>query len=113
MAINAAGEVFSGYSRLYKLNGSAWSQQSTGTIGTGDLELIAIDPSNDNNMFVSNGTRLYKSTDKGITFTNTYTAASTITSICVHSSNSSIIYLTTSGTGGLALKSINGGTAFS
>jgi hypothetical protein len=112
MAINAAGEVFAGYSRLYRLNGSVWAQQSTGTIGTGDVELIAIDPSNDNNMFVSNGTRLYKSTDKGITFTNTYTASSSITSICVNSSNSSIIYLTTSGTGGLALKSTNGGTAF-
>ncbi len=112
MAINAVGEVFSGYSRLYKLNGAAWAQQSAGTIGTGDVELIAIDPSNDNTMYVSNGTRLYKSTNKGINFINTYTASSTITSICVHSSNSNIVYLTTSGTAGLALKSINGGTAF-
>jgi len=112
MAINSVGEVFAGYSRLYKLNGSAWVQQSTGTIGTGDVELIAIDPSNDNNMFVSNGTRLYKSTNKGVTFTNSYTAAATITSICVNSSNSNIIYITTSGTGGLALKSTNAGTSF-
>ena len=112
MAINAAGEVFAGYSRLYKLNGSAWAQQSTATIGSGDIELIAVDPTNDNIMYVSNGSALYKSTDKGITFANTYTATSNITSICVNSTNNSIVYLTTSGTGGQALKSTNGGTTF-
>lgn len=112
MAINAAGEVFAGYARLYKLNGSAWAQQSTATIGSGDIELVYVDPTNDNIMYVSNGSALYKSTDKGITFTNTYTATSSITSICVNSNNNSIVYLTTSGTGGLALKSTNGGTTF-
>lgn len=112
LATNSAGEIFSGYSRLYRLNGSAWTQQSTGTIGTGDIELVAVDPSNDNTMYVSNGTRLYKSTDRGVTFVNTYTAGSTITSICVNYSNSNIVYLTTSGTGGQAQKSIDGGTTF-
>ncbi|MDI9310928.1 MAG: T9SS type A sorting domain-containing protein [Limnohabitans sp.] len=112
MAINAAGEVFSGYSRLYKLSGNSWAQQSTGTVGSGDIELIAIAPSDDNIMFVSNGSTLYKSTNKGINFTSVYTATSTITSICVHYSNTNIIYLTTSGTGGQALKSTNGGTTF-
>lgn len=112
MAINAAGEVFAGYGRLYKLNGTTWAQQSTATIGSGDIEIVAVDPTNDNIMFVSNGSALYKSTDKGITFTNPYTATSSITSICINSNNNSIVYLTTSGTGGLALKSTNGGTTF-
>ncbi|WP_395047160.1 T9SS type A sorting domain-containing protein [Flavobacterium sp.] len=112
MAINSLGEVFAGYSRLYILNGVTWTQQSSGTVGTGDIELVYVDPSNDNIMYVSNGTRLYKSTNKGVTFALAYTAAATITSICVNYSNNSIVYLTTSGTGGLALKSINGGTTF-
>ena len=112
MAINSLGEVFAGYSRLYMLNGVAWAQQSSGTIGTGDIELVYVDPSNDNIMYVSNGTRLYKSTNKGVTFTLAYTTVTSITSICVNYSNNSIVYLTTSGTGGLALKSTNGGTAF-
>lgn len=109
---NAAGELFSGFAGLFKLVGSAWVQQNTGSVGTGNLEHIAIDPSNDNNMYVVNGSGLYKSTDKGITFTLAYSAASNITSVCVHSSDSNIIYITTSGTGGQALKSTNGGTAF-
>ena len=112
MAINSLGEVFAGYSRLYILNGVAWVQQSTGTIGTGNIELVYVDPSDDNIMYVSNGTRLYKSINKGVAFSLVYTAAATITSICVNYPNNSIVYLTTSGTGGLALKSINGGTVF-
>lgn len=109
---NAAGELFSGFAGLYKLVGSAWVLQNTNSVGTGNLEHIAIDPGNDNNMFVVNGTGLYKSTDKGITFTLAYSATSNITSVCVHSSNSNIIYITTSGTGGQTLKSTNGGTNF-
>lgn len=109
---NSTGELYSGFAGLYKLTGAAWILQNTNSVGTGNLELICVDPSNDNNMFVSNGTTLYKSTDKGITFANVYTAPSTITSICVNYSNSNIVYLTTSGTGGQALKSTTGGTAF-
>lgn len=109
---NSLGELYSGFAGLYKLVGSAWVLQNTNSVGTGNLEHIAVDPSNNNNMFVANGTNLYKSTDKGITFTNVYTASSNITSVCVHSSNSAIIYLTTSGSGGQALKSTTGGTLF-
>lgn len=112
LTINGAGELFSGFSKLFKLTGSAWVQQNTTNLGTGNIQQIAVDPSNDNNMFFSKGATLYKSADKGITFTNVYSASSTITSICVNYSNSNIVYLTTSGTGGLALKSTNGGLAF-
>jgi hypothetical protein len=110
--INSLGELFAGYSRLYKSTGGAWAQQSVSTIGTGDIDLIAIDPSNDNNMYVVNGSQLYKSTDKGINFVLAYTAATTISDISVHSSNSSIIYLLTAGTSGQALKSTDSGTTF-
>lgn len=112
LATNSAGEIFSGYTRLYKLNGAAWAQQSTNVIGSGNVELISIDPSNDNIMYVSNGTQLYKSVDRGVNFVLSYTAPTTITSICVNYSNSNTIYLTTSGTGGQALKSTDGGTVF-
>jgi hypothetical protein len=115
LEINSLGELFAGYSRLYKSTGGAWVQQSVSTIGTGNLILIAIDPSNDNIMYVSNENRseLYKSTDKGINFTLVYTAPTTISNICIHSTDSNIIYLLTAGTSGQALKSIDGGTTFS
>jgi Secretion system C-terminal sorting domain len=113
LTMNSVGELFAGYTRLYKLDAcDNWVQQSSGTIGVGDVELISVAPSNDDIMFVSNGTQLYKSTNRGITFNLVFTASSSITSISIHYSNSNIIYLTTSGTAGLALKSVNGGTTF-
>ena len=112
LATNNSGGLFAGYSRLYKLNGAAWAQQSTGTIGSGDIELITVAPSNDNIMFVVNGTGLYKSTDGGVNFANVYTAPANITSVCVHYSDPNIVYITTTGTGGQALKSTNGGSTF-
>lgn len=112
LATNNSGGLFAGYSKLYKLNGLSWVQQSTSAIGSGDIELITVAPSNDNIMLVVNGTILYKSTDGGLNFTNVYNAGNNITSVCVHHSDPNIVYITTSGTGGQALKSTNGGTTF-
>lgn len=112
LTVNSVGEVFAGYRSLYKLNAGAWELQSAAQIGTGDVELITVDPSNDDIIYVANGVGLFKSTDRGLNFTNVYNASFPITSICVNYSNSNIVYLTTSGTGGLALKSTNGGTVF-
>lgn len=112
LRVNAAGTVFGGYNDLYRLNGNSWVKQNTNPIGTGNLELISIDPSDDNIMYIANGIRLYKSTDLGVTFTNIYTSATNITSIEVHSSDSNIVYLTSQGANGLALKSTDGGLSF-
>ena len=112
LASNSFGELFSGFNNLYKLSGSAWVQQNTTAIGSGNLELIKMDPSNNNIIYVSNGSGLYKSIDDGVNFSNVYNASSTITSIEVHSTDSNIVYLTTQGQFGQALKSTNGGTSF-
>jgi hypothetical protein len=109
---DSQGNMYSGFNGLYKLVGGAWVLQNTNSVGSGNLEHIAIDPSNDNTIYVVNGASLYKSTNAGVNFTLVYTAGSGITGIAVHSTNSSIVYLTTSGTGGQALKSTNGGTSF-
>lgn len=112
LAMNAAGELFSGYNNLYKLNGGDWAIQNTTSLGGGSVEVIAIDPSNDLIMYVANDSALFKSTDKGVNFELVYGAPSSITSVDVHSSDSSIIYITTSGTSGEVLKSIDGGISF-
>lgn len=112
LVTNSTGQLFSGYTNLYVLTAGAWVQQSVSSLGGGNIELIAIDPSNDDIMYVVNGGTLYKSIDRGINFTTAFTASSNITSVDVHSSDSSIVYLTTQGTFGQALKSTNGGTAF-
>jgi len=112
MAINSLGELYSGYNQLYKLVSNAWVQQNVTSFGSGDVELVEIDPSNNNIMYVINGTQIYKSIDKGINFTLAYTASSAVTSLCVHSTLSNTVYITTSGTSGQALKSTDGGTTF-
>lgn len=112
MVANNAGELFAGWTKLFRLSGTTWVQQSTGNIGSGNIELLAVDPSNDDIMYFANGTGLYKSIDKGINVNLVYTAPTPITSIDVHSSDSNIVYLTTSEISGLALKSTNGGTSF-
>ncbi|WP_445722304.1 T9SS type A sorting domain-containing protein [Flavobacterium sp.] len=109
---NSTGEVFAGFGSLYKLSGSSWVQQSNAAIGTGDIEYIEVAPSNDNIMYVANGNQLYKSSNKGVANSLSYTASSAITSIEAHHSDVNIVYITTEGTGGQVLKSTDGGTIF-
>jgi hypothetical protein len=112
LTVNLVGEVFSGFDGLYKLNGTTWVQQNTSSLGSGNLELIAIDPSNDDIMYITNGNSLYKSIDKGINFAQVFSASGIIRAIDVHSTNSNIVYIVTSGTSGQVLKSLNGGNTF-
>jgi len=118
LRVNSIGEVFSGYNDLYKLTNNStynvWVLRNTSPIGDAavNLDLISIDPSNNDIMYVSKVKVLYKSTDRGITFTPIHTALSRITSITVHSSTSNIVYITTSGASGNAFVSNNGGNDF-
>lgn len=112
LVTNSVGEVYAGYSDLYRLDSGNWVQQNTTPLGIGNLAIIKIDPSNDNIIYVSSGSEILKSTDKGLTFQPCYDANSSVTSIAVHSSNSNIVYITTQGTSGQALKSTNGGLSF-
>jgi hypothetical protein len=112
LATNSAGEVFAGYSNLYKLVQGNWVKQNVEDFGIGDFRIISIDPSNDNIMYISAGSELYKSIDKGIIFEPMFNAPNNITSIDVHSSNSNIIYITTQGITGVAMKSVDGGLTF-
>jgi hypothetical protein len=109
---DSQGNMYSGFNGLYKLVNGAWVLQNTNSVGTGNLELVSIDPSNDNIIYVANGTSLYKSINAGVTFSLIATLTTSITSITVHSSNSNIVYITRSGTSGQAMISTNGGTSF-
>lgn len=109
---DSQGNMYSGFNGLYKLVNGAWVIQNTNSVGTGNLELIAVDPSNDNIIYVANGNSLYKSTNAGVTFSLASTLSSAITCITVHSSNSNIVYITRSGLSGQAMISTNGGTSF-
>jgi photosystem II stability/assembly factor-like uncharacterized protein len=114
LTINSQGELFAAYTKLHKLNsaGNKFEAQSLSKIGTGPVDLITIDPSNDQNMIVANDKDLYVSSNKGVDFTKVFTAQEDITSVCINSSNKDIVYITTKGTTGKVLKSIDGGKIF-
>ncbi len=112
LAINSVGEVFSGFSYLHKLNGSTWENKSNSAVGTGNIDVLTIDPNNDNNIWVATNNKLFKSTDGGHTFTNIYTDLSNINAIEINHSNSNIVYIVTAGINGTVLKSLDGGTTW-
>jgi len=125
LVINKAGDLYAGYSKLYRLQNNSWVNVSE-SLGL-NLNELEIDPSNNNIIFASRGNLLYKSTDKGATFRILSPSATgitgvRITSIEVHNSNSNIVWVTSSGvdfnsassgfTGGGIFKSIDGGLTF-
>jgi photosystem II stability/assembly factor-like uncharacterized protein len=109
---NSIGEIFSGFDNLYKLTNGNWVQHNVDALGVGNVDLISVDPSNNNIMYVANGTVLYKSVNGGVNFSVVSFTTDNIESITVHSSNSNIIYLTTGGASGEVLKSVDGGATF-
>ncbi len=127
LVANKASELYAGYSQLYQLINDSWVRISNHSFG-GNLEVVEIDPSNNDIIYVSRGLTLYKSTDKGITFTTLpssqtgLSAGSNISSIEVHNTNSDIVWVTVAGsnpqfpssgsTGGGVFKSTDGGLTF-
>ena len=114
LKINSVGDVYAGFSKLFKLDNctGAWVQQNTVATGGGNIDYIEIDPTNDNIIYVINENVVYKSINGGTTFSTLYSAGQVISSIEVNNSNNSIIYLTEAGTDGLVMKSIDGGITF-
>ena len=125
LVINKSSEVYAGFNRIFQLVNNGWVGVST-LIG-GNLNELEIDPSNNDIIFASRATTLYKSNDKGKTLTTLSSVATgitggRITSIEVHNANSNIVWVTTSGqnfnspssgfTGGGVFKSIDGGLTF-
>jgi photosystem II stability/assembly factor-like uncharacterized protein len=114
MFMNNDGLLYGGYSKLYFLSpNNTWTPLFSGAVFGGRITHIEIAPNDVNTIFVSSYTRLYKSTDKGISFNQVYTTTSGISSIEINNDNPNIIYLTTaSGDNGKVLKSTDGGNSF-
>lgn len=93
LTMNAKGELYAGYSSLYKFSGS-W--QRVGRLA-GNADYLEIDDLNVNNMYVAVKTGFYKSSDKGKSFKKLKTFSTTISSIEVNNQDSKIIYVTTKG----------------
>lgn len=110
LTMSTNGELFSGYSSLYKLQGGSWTAVSS-SFGT-NIDVLEIDEINPNNIYVGTNSTLRKSTDNGVSFSSVYFFSSNITSIEVNNTDNNIIYVTTSGVGGQVFKSVDGGNNF-
>lgn len=109
LAINTDSEVYAGYSRLYEFDGN-WTAVSP-SFGT-NIDRLEIDPSNPDNIYVAINNSLRKSTDRGVSFTNTQSFSTLITGIEVNNNDSNIVYVTTSGFSGGVFRSTDGGSTF-
>ncbi len=113
LTMNSHGELYAGYSSLYKLCGGKFQAVSSSFGNNVNIDVLEIDDINPDNIYVAINKNLYKSTDRGVTFTSVEIFSTDITSIEVNNSNSDILYVSTSGTSnGKVMKSIDGGLTF-
>ena len=94
---NAEGEIYAGYSQLYRLqNNSSWAVVSSHNFN-GNLDLIRIDPNNSNNIYVTRGSSLYRSNNKGVTFETINPGLGNINAIEVSATDSNVLWIVTNG----------------
>ena len=110
LSINTEGELFAGYSRLYKLEGLSF-QPISGELGS-NISRLELDPSDTNVIYIALNNVLSKSTNHGVSFSSIYTFNTGITSIEVNNNNNDIVYVTTGGTSGKVMRSSDGGVSF-
>ncbi len=110
LIVNADGEVYAGYTSLYRFTGSGWTQVSS-TFNQ-NVDALEADPSNPDNMFVGVNAILRKSTDRGQNWVFAEAFPSNITSIEVNNNDSNLVYVTTSGSNGGVFRSVDGGMTF-
>ncbi|PQJ20345.1 T9SS type A sorting domain-containing protein [Nonlabens tegetincola] len=105
------GTIYAGYSRLYTVDPSSGFTPVSSSFGS-NIDVIEIDPSNNNRIYVGVNTRLFRSDDAGSTFNLVYTDSSNIQAIEVSNTDSNVVYITTNGINGRVLKSTNLGASF-
>ncbi len=69
MALNSNGQVFAGFKKLYKLFNGTWTEASSQSFSD-DLDHIEINPNDDNNIFLAEGSDLYRTTNGGLSLCN-------------------------------------------
>lgn len=114
---DSSGIFYTARAQVFKsINwGASWFPISSGTSGT--IREMAIGKSSPNVMYASSGSSLFKSIDRGNTFTNVSSGSGmpnrTITSVYVHPDSSQVAIVTFSGFGaGKIFKTTNGGASW-
>ena len=102
--------AYGGWNAVYKTinSGTNWTAISP---VTGNLNELAVAPSNDQYIYASLGTTLHRTANGGTTWT-TYTAPATITDIAVKYNDPTRVWITTTSTTQPVLLSTNAGATF-
>jgi hypothetical protein len=122
LTMSSSGVLYSGYRRLYKIEGQSQNWQPVSEDFGSNLQIVEVDEINPNIIFVATQSNvLRRSVDGGATYTvlsptSNFTPAipnfRSITSVEVNTTDNNIVYATTSGTGGEVYKSTDGGLNF-
>lgn len=96
LTINKEGNLYSGYSQIYRLDNGIWSKVSNHNFG-GDLGVLVIDPTDSNIMYAANNVSLFRSTDKGNTFTNVPFSNGEVVSIAISTKDNNTVWIATRG----------------
>jgi photosystem II stability/assembly factor-like uncharacterized protein len=102
--------TYGGWNAIYKSTnaGTTWSAISP---AYGNFNELAVAPSNDQYIYASRGSVLYKTNDGGAIWT-TYTAPGTITDIAVKYNDPTKVWITTTSSSNSVMLSTNAGAAF-
>ncbi len=109
---DSQGNIYAGYSRLYKMD-SNFSWQSVSQSFGGNIDVLEIDPNDDNTIYVGVNTFLYRSSDAGATFNFVQNFNDNIAAIEVNGNDSNTLYVSTVGSFGDVYRSTNNGSSFS
>lgn len=107
---DSQGTIYVGYRSLYKVQGNSFVSASN-TFGS-NIDLIEIDPTNDNTIYIAVNNQLFRSINAGFTFANVSNFPQDIASIEVSNNDSNVIYVSTAFSFGSVYKSINQGSNF-
>ncbi len=111
LKVDNAGTIYAGYNRLYKVQNNSFVTVSLAF--NNNIDVIEIDPNNDNIIYLAINSSLFRSLNAGISFNTMQTFSNDITAIEVSHEDTNVIYVATRGSNGQVLKSSNQGVSFS
>ena len=89
--MSADGVLYSGFKKVYRLNNGVW--QAVTTVGfSSNIDELKCDPLDPNIIYVAEGRKLYKSTNKGQSFTEIASSFNSISSIAINPFDQKIWY---------------------
>ena len=110
LKVDSQGTIYVGYTSLYKVQNNGFVAVSF-SFGN-NIDLIEIDPNNDDIIYIAINNLLYRSINAGTNFSVVSNFPQDIAAIEVSNTDNNIVYVSTSQSFGKVYKSINQGNSF-